>query len=82
MALYSGIPRPFTLSDATWLSNGSFRLRLYGEANRFYRFQVSRNLRDWDEAGSVVFPVTSEFISVTDSGAYEEQLLFYRAVTE
>jgi alpha-tubulin suppressor-like RCC1 family protein len=82
IALYSGIPRPFTLSGATWLTNRTFRCQLYGEANRFYRFQVSSNFHDWTEAGSVVFPITSEFVNFTDSAAYQNRVQFYRVVTE
>lgn len=80
LAIYSGIPRPFKMSEPTWQANGSFQFRCEVEPGRQYKFEASRNLVDWDQAGAIT--ASSEIFYAVDSGAYLDSRLFYRMTTE
>jgi alpha-tubulin suppressor-like RCC1 family protein len=80
VALYEGIPRPFKLSEPSWLSNGSFRFRCEGEPGRLYHFETSDNLLNWNSVG--VFAPASSIFYVTNQSAHLGIKSFYRLATE
>ena len=71
-------PYPFRLDPVGRLSNGTFLLRLTGEAERQYAIEVSEDLRSWSLLKTKTVDADGTVI-VDDPAASDYDRSFYRA---
>src|SRR5678815_5596335 len=63
------------LSDLEMMGDGSFRMRLNGEPDKFYFIEASPDMKEWDLVLTRRLAGTSEM--VTDTTAHDRHYRFY-----